>query len=205
MAAGGGLSLWSLSLAAAGGLLVWTGLNDPPGGLSAVFRDLAAGRAPTPGPQVRSSATPSSSSGGGGAVGRPAALVTGSGEAVAAQARRYLGTPYRLGGTSVDGIDCSGLVLVAYRDAAGIRLPHSATQQCYAGSPIPRTAVQAGDIIGWPGGGHSALALDNHTLIMAQQPGLPCATFPIDGAHLAVGGKVYRRLVGAAPVRTVAV
>lgn len=36
---------------------------------------------------------------------------------------RYLGTPYQRGGTGTLGIDCSGLVYVAYRDYDGTRLP----------------------------------------------------------------------------------
>ena len=189
------LNLWSLGLAAAGGLLVWSGINDPAGGLTQVIRDLLAGRAPTPGAQKKlASLLPAPGQEGPGVFSVPGAPGN-KGNAVATEALKYKGAPYLLGGTTSRGIDCSGLVLVAYRDAAGIRLPHSATQQCLAGRAVSRAQVAAGDIIGWPGGGHSAIALDNKNLIMAQQPGLPCAIFPIDGRNLAVGGKVYRRLV----------
>jgi transglutaminase-like putative cysteine protease len=48
-------------------------------------------------------------------------------------AARLLKTPYRWGGNSSEGIDCSGLVQVAFA-AAGIGLPRDSNQQMYLGS-----------------------------------------------------------------------
>ncbi|MCA1773760.1 MAG: C40 family peptidase [Halomonas sp.] len=43
-------------------------------------------------------------------------------------AQQALGTPYRFGGNSPDGLDCSGLVEMVYQ-AAGISVPRTADQQ----------------------------------------------------------------------------
>ncbi len=49
-------------------------------------------------------------------------------------AKRMLGTRYVFGGTSTRGIDCSGLVQYAYREA-GIKVPRTAQQQFQASQP----------------------------------------------------------------------
>jgi cell wall-associated NlpC family hydrolase len=50
-----------------------------------------------------------------------------------AAARRYLGTAYRLGGTTADGIDCSGLVQRALREAAHGLVPRHTRDQLAIG------------------------------------------------------------------------
>ena len=47
-------------------------------------------------------------------------------------AERLVGTPYVLGGESPGGVDCSGLVQYAYRQA-GIRVPRTTVEQFQAG------------------------------------------------------------------------
>ncbi|OBA00354.1 C40 family peptidase [Halomonas sp. G11] len=47
---------------------------------------------------------------------------------ILSHAQQALGTPYRFGGNSPDGLDCSGLVEMVYR-AAGINVPRTADQQ----------------------------------------------------------------------------
>nr|BCX01658.1 MAG: hydrolase Nlp/P60 [Bacteroidota bacterium] len=54
---------------------------------------------------------------------------------VLASALLYLGTPYLWGGRSPFGIDCSGLVQMAYL-LHGIRLPRDAWQQFSCGEPL---------------------------------------------------------------------
>ena len=63
-----------------------------------------------------------------------------------ASATSMLGQPYRFGGAAPGGFDCSGLVAYA-AGAAGIRLPRTATEQLHAGVPVPRSRLEAGDLV----------------------------------------------------------
>jgi cell wall-associated NlpC family hydrolase len=67
-------------------------------------------------------------------------------------ARSFLGVPYEWGGLSERGIDCSGLVHMAYR-AAGRFVPRDAHEQEDAGEPVEEP--QPGDLVtyGPEGGG----------------------------------------------------
>jgi len=181
-----GLNLAGLGMMAAGGILAWTGVNDPTGGPMAVVRDLLKGKTPTPGtktvtaPSVQSFGAAPTGAGG---------IPTGAADAAGAKgdvidvARRYLGAPYRLGGTSTTGIDCSGLVLVAYRDGAGLLLPHKATAQAARGRLVARSEAHSGDLVAWgvPGNyPHIALVVDSETCIGAWTYGVPCKYDRID-------------------------
>jgi cell wall-associated NlpC family hydrolase len=65
-------------------------------------------------------------------------------------ARTYLGAPYLWGGMTEAGIDCSGLVHMAYR-RAGRLVPRDAWQQLEAGEPV--ADPEPGDLVlyGEPG------------------------------------------------------
>ena len=79
----------------------------------------------------------------------PAAFVVGT-------ALTVMGTPYRWGGTSTDGFDCSGLIQYAYAQH-GIALPRRSVEQAQAGTELSReiAALAPGDILTFssePGG-----------------------------------------------------
>jgi cell wall-associated NlpC family hydrolase len=64
-----------------------------------------------------------------------------------AEFQRWRGTPHRLGGSTSEGIDCSGLVQSIYRQAFGIVLPRTTRQQIRQGQPANGADLKAGDLV----------------------------------------------------------
>lgn len=67
--------------------------------------------------------------------------------ALLAQHQRWVGTPYRLGGTSERGIDCSALIQNVYRDTFNLQLPRTTRQQVKQGSRVDQSELQPGDLV----------------------------------------------------------
>ncbi len=67
-------------------------------------------------------------------------------EKVVQAASTYLGTPYRLGGTTRNGIDCSALMQASFK-AGGVSLPRTADAQATEGQKINRKEVRPGDVL----------------------------------------------------------
>lgn len=65
-------------------------------------------------------------------------------------ALELLGTPYRYGGTSPKGFDCSGFVYHVYKQF-GLELSRSSKTQSREGSPVALEAVQKGDLLFFTG------------------------------------------------------
>lgn len=66
---------------------------------------------------------------------------------ILAEAETYLGTPYRYGGTSRNGIDCSAFVLSVFGAAASLSLPRVAASQAQEGEAVEKTDLQKGDLV----------------------------------------------------------
>jgi murein DD-endopeptidase len=69
-----------------------------------------------------------------------------SAEFAAGYALKMVGKPYRYGGSSAAGFDCSGLVQFSYRQA-GVSLPRSTEAQLAASSRVKLSAIRRGDLL----------------------------------------------------------
>ncbi len=63
------------------------------------------------------------------------------------EAESYLGTPYRYGGTTRSGIDCSAFVLSVFGASAGLHLPRVAASQAQEGQKVDKSELQKGDLV----------------------------------------------------------
>ena len=59
----------------------------------------------------------------------------------------WRGTPYRFGGTSRSGIDCSAFTQQAMSNALGITLPRTTRQQLGSGTAVSSKLVRPGDLV----------------------------------------------------------
>ena len=95
-----------------------------------------------------------------GASSRP----SGKAQQIIQFAKRFIGTPYVWAGRSYAGVDCSGLMSLAF-ESAGIKLPRVSADQVRTGRRVAFNQVQGGDLLGWDnssrnnGADHVALVL----------------------------------------------
>lgn len=97
-----------------------------------------------------------------------------------AVAERLLGTPYLWGGNSAFGIDCSGLVWLAYIFCGMSLMPDSDLQEKHNGEPIEDGSLQRGDLVFWRG--HVAIVRDSETIIHANAHHMSVAIEPFADA-----------------------
>ncbi|MFF2298470.1 C40 family peptidase [Arthrobacter sp. NPDC058127] len=117
----------------------------------------------------------SSAVGGSGALsGVITGMATGAmtGDAVAADAKKYVGVPYVWGGTNpAVGMDCSGFVQRVFKDL-GVDLPRVVSDQMRQGTPVASLAqAKPGDLLVSFGGEHISIYLGNGKAIDAPVPG----------------------------------
>jgi cell wall-associated NlpC family hydrolase len=110
-------------------------------------------------------------------------------------AERMLGTPYLWGGNSRGGMDCSGLVQLAYLTCGRPCPADSDLQQGIGTTIAPDARPQRGDLLFWRG--HVAIAVDHTRLIHANAHTMSVAYEPITDAIARIaehgGGAVLQR------------
>jgi peptidoglycan DL-endopeptidase CwlO len=117
-----------------------------------------------------SAATPAAApAGGGGDEAIPPAPPSTRGGVVGI-AMQYLGVPYRWGGSSPSGFDCSGFVMYVYAQV-GVSLPHNAAAQYGHGTPVARSDLQPGDVVFFNGLGHNGIYVGGGQFIHAPHTG----------------------------------
>jgi cell wall-associated NlpC family hydrolase len=106
------------------------------------------------------------------------------------EAAKLKGTPYRYGGTSPRGFDCSGYTGYVYKKA-GKKMPRTARQQYTATKHLSRKAAKPGDLVFFRGGGgsvyHVGIYAGGNLLWHASKPGRPVAKAKIWSSNVAFG------------------
>ena len=62
------------------------------------------------------------------------------------KARSFTGSPYKYGGTTAAGFDCSGLVTVAFQ-SVNLALPRSSYDMASVGREVKTTDIEVGDLV----------------------------------------------------------
>jgi peptidoglycan DL-endopeptidase CwlO len=97
---------------------------------------------------------------------------------VVSVARQYIGVPYRLGGATPAGFDCSGLVKYVFAQF-GVNLAHGVSAQGAAGTRISRSQAGPGDLVVWNNHSHIGIYTGNGNFIDAPRPGKSVSERPI--------------------------
>lgn len=165
MANRAGVNGLALGVASAGALFVYAGLRgESP--LAALRGVLTGSPPPVPAGKPVTLEAPSyaPTAAGGDVVG------SGSLPQLAQAATKYLGVPYRWGGTDpARGLDCSGLVVVSFRDIGITGVPRTSAGQMSWSKVRKVSDPGAGDLVWWPG--HIGIMVSATRMINAPHTG----------------------------------
>lgn len=107
------------------------------------------------------------------------------GEQAAVVAVRQIGVPYRYGGSTTQGFDCSGLVQYAYA-YAGKRIPRTTAEQWRQLTPISSNKLRVGDLLFFRIDGkisHVGMYLGDREFVHAPSTGREVSTASLDSDY----------------------
>lgn len=91
-------------------------------------------------------------------------------DSIVSHARDQLGVPYRFGGTTPSGFDCSGFIGYVF-NKVGVSLPRTAAAQYRAGVAVSKSNLEVGDLVFFetykPGPSHSGIYIGDDRFIHA--------------------------------------
>ena len=120
------------------------------------------------------------------------------GQQIVGSALAQVGRPYRYGGSTPEGFDCSGLVRFAYL-AAGISVPRTTSEQYRAAHAVRMGRLVPGDLLFFRLDGrevsHVAIYAGDGRFVHAPQTGKAVETRQLDDAYyrtrLVSAGRLY--------------
>jgi murein DD-endopeptidase / murein LD-carboxypeptidase len=110
----------------------------------------------------------------------------------------WYGTPYKYGGSSKSGIDCSAFVQTVFASAFAISLPRTAREQYATTRHISRTELQEGDLLFFNTQGgisHVGIYLQNNKFVHASVTGVTISDMfePYYVRHFVAAGRVDKK------------
>jgi len=110
------------------------------------------------------------------------------GMSIVSEASKYMGIPYRWGGTSPQtGFDCSGFVQFIFRHTLNIKLPRMPVDMSRRGSRVSREELAPGDLVFFNTRGgkftHVGIYVNDSQFIHAPMPGTRVMVSRMDSTY----------------------